>query len=145
MVWEYTVAASRLIGYQILPCFRIPYKHASTAIATAPASPPLIPAATGYVSSGSSARGKSGAISRRATAGRDVLTDTGASTTGTSTCFSCGKTLRNHATQPTTARIAPRIESETLVMTPAKSSAIPNASVMGHAVGAGNLITEVAV
>ena len=40
-------AASRLIGYQMLCRLSNAVEHASTAMATLPASPPLIPAETG--------------------------------------------------------------------------------------------------
>jgi len=72
-------------------------------MATLPASPPFIPADTGYVSSGSRARGRSGAIGslfdfapQSGDLGHFRLTSTVSS-------FSCGRTSRNQPTHPVTA------------------------------------------
>src|SRR6185369_14857605 len=131
-------AASRLIGYQMLRSLSSPYNIAKTPMAAAPARPPLTPAATGYVSSGSHARGEPPAISTRATVGRDVTTAGSSGRTGTASCASCGRTLRNQPTAPAITRTAPRTLTDALVTSPAKSSVVPNASTIGHAVGAGS-------
>src|ERR1700722_11943479 len=123
----------------MLCCFSSPYKHASTAIATPPASPPLIPAETGYVSSGSKALGNSGATASRSTSWRAVrISGTTAVTSIVSSC-STGSTSRNHPTAATTAKIPPRMLTDSLVTSPAISSVNPNASTIGQAVGAGSV------
>src|ERR1700688_1203115 len=57
-------------------------------------------------------------------------------------CFSWGKTSRNHPTQPAKAKIAPRMLTDALVTNPAKTNVRPNAKMMGHAVGAGSSIVS---
>src|SRR5712692_10231875 len=63
-------------------------------------------------------------------------------TIGTASSCSCGKTSRNHRTQPANARAAPRTLTDVLVTSPANSSMTPNAKIKGHAVGAGTSISR---
>src|SRR5262245_23060763 len=134
------VAASRLIGYQILPAFSTPYVHASTAMATLPANPPFTPAETGYVCTGSHARGRSGATATRSTRPRSVVTCASSGTTTNTSSRGCGKTSRNQPAHPATASTAPSADTETLVSSPANMKVHPAASTSGHAVGAGTSI-----
>ena len=78
------------MGYQMPWWLSTPYSMASSAMATLPASPPLMPADTGYVSSGSHARCTSGASGSRSTAGREVATAGTATSTGTASWDSWG-------------------------------------------------------
>src|SRR5580700_1545899 len=109
-------------------------------MATAPASPPLMPAETGYVSRGSRARGRSGATGSLSTLPRAVETTIASTPTSIASSFSCGRTSRNHPKHPATNRVAPRMLTEALVTRPAMSSVTPNARMMGQAVGAGRWI-----
>src|SRR5260370_39561507 len=53
---------------------------------------------------------------------------------------SCGKTARNHPTEPTSARAAPRTLTDMLVTSPANRRVAPKARMKGQAVGAGTSI-----
>src|SRR5690349_8052860 len=55
---------------------------------------------------------------------------------------SCGKTARNHPTQPTSARAAPRTLTDMLVTSPANRRVAPKAKMKGQAVGAGTSIVR---
>src|SRR5262249_17383635 len=61
--------------------------------------------------------------------------------TGTVSSCSCGKTSRNHPTQPATARTMPRILTDALVRRPANIKAKPKDKTIGHAVDAGTSIS----
>src|SRR5271163_3543788 len=60
--------------------------------------------------------------------------------TATASSCSCGKTVRNHPTQPASARAAPRTLTDMLVTSPAKRRVAPKAKMKGQAVGAGTSI-----
>src|SRR5580698_414437 len=106
-------------------------------MATLPARPPLTPAETGYVSSGSRARGSSGATGSLATSRRAVETTAASTFTRIVSSCSCGKTSRNQPMLAATNRIPPRVLTDELVTNPARSRVILNARTMGQAVGAG--------
>src|SRR5208283_1409785 len=74
------------------------------------------------------------------TASRDVSTTTASSATGTHSCASTGRTWRNQPAAPATANTAPRMLTGAAVTIPAHTSINPNATTMGHAVGAGTSI-----
>src|SRR5580698_2790893 len=61
------------------------------------------------------------------------------STIVTSTCFSCGRTSRNHPTHPTMTNIVPSRLTEALVTRPANNNVTPKARTIGQAVGAGSV------
>src|SRR5580704_12080961 len=61
---------------------------------------------------------------------------------GTTSSCSCGKTSRNHPTQPTSANRAPRTLTDMLVTSPANRRVAPKAKMKGHAVGAGTSIAR---
>src|SRR5437899_8841482 len=61
-------------------------------------------------------------------------------TSATISSCACGKTARNHPTQPASARAAPRTLTDMLVTSPAKSRVAPKARMKGQAVGAGTSI-----
>src|SRR5260221_318806 len=140
----YTTEARRLIGYQMLPTLSTPYAHASAAMATLPAHPPLTPAETGYVWTGSQARTCSAATGSRSTARRSVLTRTSSGTTVTATSWGRGRTSRNQPTPPARASTTPRTLTEAAVSRPANISVTPAARTIGHAVGAGTSISMAA-
>src|ERR1700730_16456755 len=73
----------------------------------------------------------------RATSRLVVVTSVTCGTTGTNSCASCGRTSRNQPIAPAMATIAPRMLTASLVTNPANSNVVPNASAIGHAVGAG--------
>ena len=77
--------------------------------------------------------------------GRVVVTAGAGRSTGTDSWASCGRTSRNQPTAPAMARIAPSTLTAPLVTNPANSSVIPNASTIGHAVGAGTSTVSVVV
>src|ERR1700693_2534245 len=58
-------------------------------------------------------------------------------TTATVSSCACGKTARNHPTQPASASAAPRTLTDILVTSPANRRAAPRARMKGQAVGAG--------
>src|SRR5271154_7603019 len=62
--------------------------------------------------------------------------------TATASSCSCGKTVRNHPTQPASARAAPRTLTDMLVTSPAKRRVAPKAKMKGQAVGAGTSIVR---
>src|ERR1700719_1855475 len=61
-------------------------------------------------------------------------------TTATVSSCACGKTARNHPTQPANASTAPRTLTDMLVSSPANRRAAPKAKMNGQAVGSGTLI-----
>src|SRR5690349_530236 len=61
-------------------------------------------------------------------------------TTATDSSCVCGKTARNHPTQPASARAAPKALTDILVTSPANRRVVPNARRKGQAVGAGTSI-----
>src|SRR5579864_8597012 len=63
-------------------------------------------------------------------------------TTATASSCSCGKTARNHPTQPASASAAPRTLTDVLVTSPANRRVAPKAKMKGHAVGAGTSIVR---
>src|SRR5438445_7365884 len=63
-------------------------------------------------------------------------------TTATASSCACGKTARNHPTQPASARAAPRTLTDMLVTSPAKRRVAPKAKMNGQAVGAGTSIVR---
>ena len=84
-------------------------------------------------------RGRSGAIGSLSISRWEGEITVTSAFTSTVSSFSCGRTSRNHPTQPVTKRIAPRILTEGLVSSPAKSRVMPNARTTGQGVGAGRL------
>src|SRR6267154_5690007 len=60
--------------------------------------------------------------------------------TATASSCSCGKTARNHPTQPDSASAAPRTLTDMLVTSPANRRVVPKARMNGQAVGAGTSI-----
>src|SRR6266849_7003472 len=62
--------------------------------------------------------------------------------TATASSCSCGKTARNHPTQPASASAAPRKLTDMLVTSPAKRRVAPKAKMNGQAVGAGTSIVR---
>src|SRR4029453_4108973 len=68
---------------------------------------------------------------------RRVGTIAGAGSTRTTSRCSPGSTPRPPPTAPHSAAPAPTIEPRTFVTRPAQSSVIPNAAIIGQAVGAG--------
>ena len=132
---------SRFTGYQMLCCAISPYASAGKIIATPPAIPPLIPLVIGYVSTGRCAR-CSGPISQPPYHLRVVVIVTDCTTTGNSSCASCGSTCRNHPTHPASISTAPKAVTQRFVTSPAAAMVQPKASTMGHAVGAGKWIVS---
>src|SRR3989442_11273591 len=65
---------------------------------------------------------------------------TSSAATVTHSWDSTGRTSRNQPTAPATANTPPRMLNEAAVTIPAKTRVSPNASTMGHAVGAGTSI-----
>src|SRR5262245_4579362 len=65
---------------------------------------------------------------------------TGAGSTGTVSRRCAGSTSRNQPTAPHSIAKTPTIETTTLVTSPAPTRTIPNAEIIGHAVGAGTTI-----
>src|SRR5258708_15623209 len=63
-------------------------------------------------------------------------------TTATTSSRACGKTARNHPTQPASASAAPRTLTDMLVTSPANRRVAPKAKMKGHAVGAGTSIVR---
>src|SRR5258708_33970990 len=63
-------------------------------------------------------------------------------TTATASSRACGKTARNHPTQPASASAAPRTLTEMLVTNPANRRVAPKAKMKGQAVGAGTSIVR---
>src|SRR6201993_5423785 len=63
-------------------------------------------------------------------------------TTATLSSCSCGKTARNHPTQPDSASAAPRTLTDMLVTSPANRRVAPKARMKGQAVGAGTSIVR---
>src|SRR5260370_5298458 len=63
-------------------------------------------------------------------------------TTATASSCACGKTARNHPTQPASANAAPRTLTDMLVTSPANRSVAPKAKMKGPAVGAGTSIVR---
>src|SRR6202162_1522945 len=61
-------------------------------------------------------------------------------TTATVSSCACGKTARNHPTQPASASAAPRTLTDMLVTSPANRRVAPKARMKGQAVGAGTSI-----
>src|ERR1700691_527679 len=106
-------------------------------MATLPARPPFTPAETGYVSSGSRARGRSGATASRSTSRRYVTTRAISTFTLIVSSCSCGKISWNQPMLAATNRIPPSMLTELLLTNPAKSRVILKARTMGQAVGAG--------
>src|SRR5258706_10239777 len=62
--------------------------------------------------------------------------------TATASSCPCGKTARNHPTQPASASAAPRTLTDMLVTSPAKRRVAPKANMKGQAVGAGTSIAR---
>src|SRR5262245_3825401 len=65
---------------------------------------------------------------------------TGGGSTATASRRCAGRTSRNQPTAPHSIATTPTIETRTWVTSPAPTSTIPNAVIMGHAVGAGTTI-----
>src|SRR5712691_8617910 len=63
-------------------------------------------------------------------------------TTATASSCACGKTARNHPTQPASANAAPRTLTDMLVTSPANRRVAPKARMKGQAVGAGTSIAR---
>src|SRR5215469_4471026 len=102
-----------------------------------PAMPPLIPALTGYVSTGRTARcGRLTCICSIRL--RDVTGTKETSSTGTMTCVSCGSTCANQPRHPASMNTAPNKDTNKLVTRPRATRVNPNARITGDAVGAGN-------
>src|SRR5208282_6039248 len=78
----------------------------------------------------------------RSTTRRSVVRRMSSGITATASSCSCGKTARNHPTQPASARTAPRMLTNMLVTNPAKMRVAPKAKMKGHAVGAGTSIVR---
>src|SRR5712692_3931635 len=64
-------------------------------------------------------------------------------TSATVSSCGCGKTARNHPTQPASASAAPRTLTDMLVTSPAKRRVAPKARMKGQAVGAGTSMVGV--
>src|SRR5882757_10558935 len=62
--------------------------------------------------------------------------------TATASSCACGKTARNHPTQPVSTSAAPRTLTDMLVTSPAKRRVAPKAKMNGQAVGAGTSIVR---
>src|SRR5882762_2917747 len=105
-----------------------------------PANPPFTPAEIGYVRTGSHARTCSPRTGSRSTTFRSVMRRMSSGATATASSCSCGKTARNHPTQPASASAAPRTLTDMLVTSPAKRRVAPKAKMNGQAVGAGTSI-----
>src|SRR5882762_343417 len=107
-----------------------------------PANPPFTPAEIGYVRTGSHARTCSPGTGSRSTTLRSVMRRISSGATATDSSCSCGKTARNHPTQPASANADPRTLTDMLVTSPANTRVAPKAKMKGQAVGAGTSIVR---
>src|ERR1700746_1024979 len=78
----------------------------------------------------------------RSTTCRAVMRRISSGTTATVSSCACGKTARNHPTQPASAKAAPRTLTDMLVPSPANRRGAPKAKMKGQAVGAGTSIVR---
>ena len=73
---------------------------------------------------------------------RDEGAVTGSGSTRTGSRRWTGRTSRNQPTAPHSVAITPTTVTSAFVTRPAHASVIPNAAIIGHAVGAGTSIVE---
>src|SRR5215472_17683460 len=112
---------------------------ATAAIAMPPAIPPVIPAEMGGTSIGRWRRlpETAAGLGTRATSGAWGAGAIPLRKDKTLSTFGVGSTARHHPTAPTRVRAAPTMLTAALVTRPAPRKVIPNAAIIGAAVGAG--------
>src|SRR5262249_8321719 len=72
--------------------------------------------------------------------GEGAITGSGSTRTDSRRCT--GRTSRNHPTAAHRGKITPTTVTSAFVTRPAHASVIPNAAIIGHAVGAGTSMVE---
>src|SRR5712691_2945628 len=115
------------------------------AITTAPTQPPVTPAEYGWISAGMRTRWPASPALRWTTVRGETLTGCARWASGrarTGAWLSIGRSSRNQPTAPRKARIRPTTLTAAWVTSPVQSNVMPNAVIIGHAVGAGSSISS---